>query len=465
MANYTELTEAKARLVDRTKTLSIAGDSLTRSWEKIDATVADTLVSAVTGSTVTNPEADGQTYTGTFARNTITAKGQDDRSVIVLEDLTLINTVTATIGTLQALSPTKTYDNEILNNWGINEGELDTVLWQYKNMNPSDAQRIICLGYSDSDIEATLGLAAGSYQKRRFDIQEDNTATFTIASEEPTWSSASWATQKKEMQESNSNGHRVARQTTATGLDNAAGNTAYAAAKADTTEVTRTVLMARLTELANGERVVDQTKGEISESTDTAEMVVIQVQSPVGRREAAVGRVWWNRSEAAKEALIKPTATIGEAAKDFSYNSVTYTHAKVEVTDQGNGRYNVMQLGVIPKDTSTGFRGFKDGVEAPFSYRATVSEDNVGTVKNYVVIIDRIVTDTQATARDFVEDVPAGTNVHPKYLYRLGSVNWDDRNQRYIGLKETWWVAGGTPPTGLNNDFTPITATVPTRAT
>ena len=186
MALYTTLAEAKARLIPgRIKNPTIAGDKINRRWEKIDATQSQDLMASVP-STVVNPQADGETYTGTYAVGQQLAQAQGDRAVTITQELTLINTITSTIGTLQALSPLKEYNNEILRAFSLEEGEGDRIAWTYKNINPEN--RSIAMAYSDSDIESTVGANAGEYLSRRFIIQEDGTATFVIITEGHTWS-------------------------------------------------------------------------------------------------------------------------------------------------------------------------------------------------------------------------------------------------------------------------------------
>ena len=79
MALKTALTESLARLIPgRVKNPTIAGDKISRRWEFIDATTSDTLMATVP-ATVTNPLADGQTYTGSYAVGSQVAQAQDDR--------------------------------------------------------------------------------------------------------------------------------------------------------------------------------------------------------------------------------------------------------------------------------------------------------------------------------------------------------------------------------------------------
>ena len=187
MALFTALTESEAKLIPgRVKTPSIAGDKISRRWEYIDATVADTLTASVP-ATVTDPYADGQKYEGTYAVGSQLAQAQDDRSVTVTQELTLINTLVSEADpiTLSTLSPLKEYDNEILRAFSLQEGEGDRISWTYKNINP--ANRAVAMAYSDAELETLLGADTGEYLSRSFTLEEDGTATFVIITEGHTW--------------------------------------------------------------------------------------------------------------------------------------------------------------------------------------------------------------------------------------------------------------------------------------
>jgi hypothetical protein len=513
MALFTTLAEDKARLIPgRTVNPTIAGDKLLRRWEYIDATVADTLVTTLKStSTVTNPQADGQTYTGKFAVGEVLAQAQGDRSVTVTQELTLVNEITSTIGTLQALSPLKEYDNEILRAFSLEEGEGDRILWRYLNIDPTD--RSIAMAYSDSDLETTLGASSGTYLARSFDIQDDGTATFTIITEEHTWTTwtahkaagpdliirsdvgtdttdnqegevlslrkiyygvriadvqtavdecadgtvapdagyvvmqcigndnqdgsatitqilvksingrsesgsiqlnphalqsgvttnvvtvyrnfvrdqlpagssvteggnvisnipkiqgdglwsrevvtrvptwtAKWDENNIEMQQANVSGYKLTENNQVTGVANSDLTESYTEAQTASDANTRVVTMVELIERANGERVINQTEKYASIVTTDAGATVIRIGANVGNRDAALGRIWWRRTSAAKETLI----TGGAATSDYSYLGVDYTHTDVKVTDNGDGTFDVYQLLTVPTSSTSAWGG------------------------------------------------------------------------------------------------------------
>lgn len=346
MALLTTLPEGKARLVPgRTVTPTIAGDKLLRRWEYVDATYSDTLVTALKAiATVVDPEADGQTYTGTYAVGSVTAQAQGDRSVTITQELTLINAITSTIGTLQALSPLKEYDNEILQAFSIQDGEADRISWTYKNIDPTD--RAIAMAYSDANLETTLGANAGEYLARKFTVEEDGTGTFVIITEGHAWDST-WDNAVK-MQESNVGGYRLAENNEATGIPESGRDAAFTAAQAASDTSTRSVAMTQLIEKANGERIINQIEKWVSVLTTDASAVIIKVGENVGNRDAMLGRVWWRRTLSAKAILTTPTT--GKAVIDYTYNSVTYTHTEVRVEDNGDGSYNVFQMLSVPNE-------------------------------------------------------------------------------------------------------------------
>ncbi len=458
MALYTTLDEDLARLTRREKIPTIAGDSLIRRWEEIDATVADDLVTAVTGTTIATPKADKQEYAGTFARGNIRAEGQGGRQVTISESLTLFNTVTSSISTLQDLSPIKTYDNQILNNFGLHEGEKDAVAFVYSNMNPSDAQKTICMGYSDNDIASTLGMANGDYLQRSFKTQEDGTATFTIAAENPKWLNT-WAADAIKMQEQSTGGYKLKELNEATGVSEANRASSFLAAQSPSDPDTRNVVMTQFIERANGERVISQTEGKVSIATGSPDLF-LEIQEAVGRRERQAGRVWWRRTAAAKATLTELDS--GNAAKDFQDdNAREYTHTKYEVTDNGDGSYNVYQLGTVPNASSSGYRGLKDGTQYVWETKGITIDLN-GFPTSYIVIIDRLVTSDQESAMDFAagsDEYPGGTSDY----HRLGGSKWSDSAQRYISKREKWYEKGSSGVPGALNNYTGIDDDTPDR--
>lgn len=87
MAHRTTIPEADAQLVEWKKNSSTQTITIIRKWPDVDATAADTLVAAQPSS-VTDPQADAQTYSGDYQALTNRARGDDDRSVTIIQTLT-----------------------------------------------------------------------------------------------------------------------------------------------------------------------------------------------------------------------------------------------------------------------------------------------------------------------------------------------------------------------------------------
>ena len=108
MSLNTTIPEASARLVNISGIPTEPGFKLIRKWPFIDATYADGLVTGLLNgsATVSNPQADEQTYTGTFVIGEVKGIGQDDRSVEITQELTKVTSVTE-LSVLAGLTPIK----------------------------------------------------------------------------------------------------------------------------------------------------------------------------------------------------------------------------------------------------------------------------------------------------------------------------------------------------------------------
>lgn len=156
-----------------------------------------------------------------------------------------------------------------------------------------------------------------------------------------TWGKT-WADAVK-MEESNVGGYQLAEDRLAGGISAANSATAFTAAQT-ASAATRLVVMTRLMEKANGERMVANMERKITNSptaigVSTPDTVVAETVQ-IDRTPAICVRVWWRRTLAAKDYLV---AVGGGARIAFTYNSVTYTHHDIRVHDNGDGSYDVYQ--------------------------------------------------------------------------------------------------------------------------
>jgi len=203
---YTTTAENEAWLVSKDNDINIDGFRLSRMWPYIDATAADTLSATMEGVlTYSGPLADQQTYAGTFVNSKVQcleAGGASDdnnqRYVNILQDLIKVTTVTG-VGNLSS-TPIVVQENEILDLFAFEQGELDTMAYQWNNIDPSAASRKACFVITDGDLEDLANVATNSpatlweYQDRRFDEKPDGTATFTVLWKQAAWTNITGAT-------------------------------------------------------------------------------------------------------------------------------------------------------------------------------------------------------------------------------------------------------------------------------
>jgi len=190
MALLTAIVDNDWRLGTRTREHIDEGVTMLRFVPFIDATEADALLAAIS-SPVTDPYADQQEYSGTYAIGASIAKGEDDRSVTIQEALTYVTDVTG-LSDLSALDPILLQKNEILDLFNFEEGEGDEIGLQYRNLT-TDSRATLMNTLTDAQLVSLAPAAPGSrtwvYQNRIFNENADNnTATFSILLRIVTWS-------------------------------------------------------------------------------------------------------------------------------------------------------------------------------------------------------------------------------------------------------------------------------------
>lgn len=467
MALFTTLDENKARLrPGRFKTPTIAGDKLFRQWEYIDATVADSLVTDISALTVTNPKADKQTYTGTFAIGLIKAEAQGDRSVTITQELTLVNALTD-IASLRALSPVKLYENEILRPNRLDEGEQDRVTFEYRNINPTS--RATAMAFTDAEIEGTLGVATGEYWRRAFNIQEDGTAIFTISSTDADFFNTSGDTPDRVLATTRTfsndnydpqNDKAGVNRTKVDGADDVPNDAAYEIADNQVAESGWALTGVSVSENGDGGAAIRRAQVKKRATTD---QFVTRFSSAQGNQPESQTVVWLNLSETDADTVYND-ATSNQADMTAATPAAPASHVlrhvekpfETGVDSDGKQMFGVVRITWIPRSSNGTFRGAQDGEIKPFKIYGISIKNNFQTVNPYIVIEDRKVTDVYADARDFADD----SDVNPVDQRRLGGVKWDDSIQRYIAIKETWWGTGTLAP---DNNYSSITSSTPTR--
>ncbi len=193
---YTTTSEAQARLVGFQGEEATPGYVLTRKWEFIDATVADTLVVALEAVTqYTNPQADGQTYTGTFANSVVESSADDKRQVTITQQLTLV----AVIGTTDAIDdmpePLVTrYTDEDINDLEFSDWEVprQRLRLTWANIDPESIDNVVDqdnISKADWEAEAATYVSSGltedvasewEYSALNWSHERNGTATVVV---------------------------------------------------------------------------------------------------------------------------------------------------------------------------------------------------------------------------------------------------------------------------------------------
>lgn len=150
-------------LVQRDDNPAIEGFTLRRAYSRVDARYADDFVALLKAqATISNPKADRQPYTGTFAnagvRHVTGDPGSSERYSTIYNDVIKVASVSAATD-LQSLAYRVAEKNEILNLFGFENGEGDSRAYVWDNLNP--ASRDECRGLTDASLMLSVFLADG----------------------------------------------------------------------------------------------------------------------------------------------------------------------------------------------------------------------------------------------------------------------------------------------------------------
>ena len=200
----TTIPEADARLVQQRGDVWIAHQdsneeaiTLMREWPNIDASVADTLVITLLGtSVVTDPLADGQTYTGRFAVSDVVVVENPRRWVTIRQTLTWVTNVTTSA---ELTVPVILGREEVYRAFEWEAGAGTARVYQYKYLDPA-AREVCLLTITDGQMFALTGLTQRTsststgfeIEERRWEIgpRGDRTGTLTVLYREPRWTNA-----------------------------------------------------------------------------------------------------------------------------------------------------------------------------------------------------------------------------------------------------------------------------------
>lgn len=194
----TTLTDDEARIQLVAGTPQTGDLSLTRYWPNIANSHVETLTTTLNATrTVTSFVQEGVTRTGTYAVSAVRGeKDEADGAGRVYQTLTQYTALSgatdeAINAELDALRSTVTYDNEILNLFGLQTGEGDALAMVWRNLDVSSRDKA-CVTLTDAQ---ALALGAGiptgftwTYAGRKWQEEQNGTATFIVALKKTVWS-------------------------------------------------------------------------------------------------------------------------------------------------------------------------------------------------------------------------------------------------------------------------------------
>lgn len=313
---------------------------LQRVWYRRDATAKAALI-GVGGKARASYTWPTDSVAYSHDRTEVTDHGDGSYTVVQrLRDLSHSDT----LGT-----PYKSADRETLNYLGFQEGRLEHVYHRYINKDP--ARRAYFMSQTPTETGYTL-------VKRKFDVEADGNATFYCIFEKDRWpdtgASVVWSTGKKLVGQANADAgqtdsYRFGKsvQYALTGVSKGGLDSAFTAAK--TGEAGYIAAEVVRVEKANGEYEVRSTQRPVYVATDTTHSQLVSVKNTFAdHSDKQVARVWYRRSKTAMGTL---TTGSGKAVSDFNYGATTYTHHSHRVESHGDGTYDVIQVGFVPRST------------------------------------------------------------------------------------------------------------------
>jgi len=351
--------------------------------------------------TITDPVIEGETVTGLFSCSKVEARPNEDGSVRFSRVLTQIFTVDE-LSDLTSMSPIITQKQEIINAFGFESGIGDTLMYVYKNL--SHASRTFVMETLTAaqleTIPASHPTGDWVYVDREFNAREDGTGDFVVIFREMTWD-ASWTNatgttkdDQRRTQVSHADGYQRSCLIQVTGMDKddaitdfqfvdneltaaydtgtqyGIGDVALYTAKnyicinpttgawtaADWVEAEYLLGTKRLEERARGEFAITAQMRPAYAGTTNDDAVILRWRSSIGgAQQRLMTRVWWRRSEAAKDTLV---GTGGVAISAYSYTwpgdgaPKSLSHADVSVDDHGDGAFTVRQTLIDLTDTT-----------------------------------------------------------------------------------------------------------------
>lgn len=407
------LSEKRAKLLDTPRVPQTGSKTLVRWWDKIEDKAmqqaildldtygwlksADGTANTTAGQFVTDPQASWETYPGTWRVVKNTMGKEYDKPGGVVQILAKVYDFSLPAD-LSGHDYIKTRDNKVLNLFGWFDGEGDSMAFVFYNVNPTDLNYNYLMDTLPGAILENTLASGWTYADRSWKEENNNTVTFAVLFRQVEWLKT-WSDKVLEA-EQNAGGYSKSQSHRAGGISEANSGAAFTSAA--TPDSGYVVAARRLIEKALGEREVQRSQAIVYSGTTAGDAFVRKVTDSVLNRDGMCVRVWWRRSEAARDTLMTPST--GVARLGFTYQTVTYTHLDAYVQDNGDGSFTIIQTGVNPKTSDyfppreDRFAWFYHGGKP--EYRAAPDDDTYvqHQIRWHFLAIERLLTDNKNKA-------------------------------------------------------------------
>jgi hypothetical protein len=344
---------------------------------------------------VTTPKVEGETMSGLYACSQVGARQNDDGSVLIHRDLTQMETVDEP-SDLTNMFPLISRQEEIINAFGFQTGDEEKSIYIFTHVSP--ASETYCMEtITPAQLITALPGAGWVFVDRKFDVKlETGVAVYIVLFMKETWA-AQWQDDRRIRSGSSLSGERRNISMQRTGMSKADAEEAYETnpnirkynkgdvcqydpgtgevtyicvnptsgpwTAADWVEADYLLNGHRIEERGRGEYVLSATMGPAYRGTVDADALAVRIRSELGGVQTALlQRVWWRRTDAAKDTLM--TAGSGRARLNYTYEGVAYTHSDAVVEDHGDGAYTVRQTLVFTSSLviywSSSFKVYKN---------------------------------------------------------------------------------------------------------
>jgi hypothetical protein len=471
MAKLTALTESLARLSkDQVDPFVTTTDrQITRFWLNVDATYSDDLLAsaALLGSIVTDPQADGQTFTGTWVVSEMYGDEENDRSVTIVQKLTKVTAITGETGEAclaQLPTPNVTPGVREVADFGqLKTGKVELRILRYIHLKPDATTReklLVTITDAEWNVVLNAILAGLTIESRKWEVEPkgDWTGTLTIAAKLNTWDGSSavangHTTQMSGRQTQTLTGdvfghqYEVTRQypgiptasveAEARTLRDDSGGTLHIEEGA--TFRAEDVLIQYG---ANGESTITVRKTQETDTlgnpSDVTASVAVALFKDADTLPRAVTLYWPNLPQATADTL---TSTF-RAAASFTYEGTIYPRIRVEIDRHKSGTCTVVVNGSIPSGSGGG-RWLQDEDDY-YEQRLEVDESEGGDT--YRVTIGRKVTSVRADAYTWcnASSIVPAINGHREKV-KGGWLRYNSNLGLYEAFKETWEVLASAP--------------------